>query len=190
MEKICRNQNEALMLDVLGELHDPRMRSEWESHLGGCESCRRERGRMLQVLGKVRQAGTPPELSAVQVDAMAGALGWRLRNERLQRTPQTGRRLRWVPALAAACALLVVVAFGYRFKDHWVAPEEGREIAMEMYPDDLDIIKNLDLLKDLDTIEKLIHVVDVDLPPDEQAPDQAAPQTQGMHGDGNGKAYT
>jgi hypothetical protein len=190
MEKICRNQNEALMLDVLGELHDPRMRREWERHLGSCESCRSERARMLHVLGKVRQAGIPPELSSAQIDAMAGAIGWRLRNESLRRSPQTGRRRRWVPALAAACALLVVVAFGYRFKDHWAAPEEGREIAMEMHPDDLDIIKNLDLLKDLDTIEKLIHVVDVDLPPDEQAPDQAAPQTQGVHGNGDGKAYT
>jgi len=31
MEKACRNQNETLMLDVLGELNDSRMRTEWSS---------------------------------------------------------------------------------------------------------------------------------------------------------------
>jgi anti-sigma factor RsiW len=188
MEKACRNHNETLMLDVLGELHDPRMRSEWERHLRVCDSCRRERSRTLQLLGKVREAGMPAELSAAQMDAMAGAVGWRLRNERLARPQKTGWRLPWVPALAAACALLVVVAFGYRFKDRWAGPEAGGEISAELPAEELDIIKHLDLLKDMGTIEKLIHVVD--LPSDGPAPDQAEPETQGMNRDENGKAYT
>jgi len=187
MEKACRNQNEALVLDVLGELHDSRMRSEWEGHLRACGGCRRERARMLQLLGKVREAGMPPELSATQVDAMAGAVGWRLRNERLARPQETDRRRRLIPALAAACALLVVVAFGYRFKDRWTGPEGSGEISAELHAQDLDVIKHLDLLKDMDTIEKLIHVVD--LPSNGQAPDQTAPETQGMHRDDMGKAY-
>jgi hypothetical protein len=190
MENACRTQNETLMLDVLGELNDPRMRRGWEEHLRDCDNCRRERSRMLQLLGKVREAGMPPEFSAAQMDAMARAVGWQLRNERLARPQETGRRLRLVPALAAACALLVVVAFGYRFKDRWAGPEGGGEITAELPAEDLDVIKHLDLLKDLDTIEKLIHVVDIDLPPNGQTPDQSAPETQGMHRDENGKAYT
>jgi len=190
MEKACRTQNETLMLDVLGELNDSRMRREWEGHLRACDSCRRERSRMLQLLGKVREVGMPPELSAAQMDAMAGAVGWRLRNERLSRPQKTGWRLRLVPALAAACALLVVVAFGYRFRDRWAGPEGGGEITAELQAEDLDIIQHLDLLKDMGTIEKLIHVVDVDPPQEGQAPDQPAPETQGMHRDENGKAYS
>lgn len=192
MEKACRNQNETLMLDVLGELNDSQMHSEWEQHLKACDGCRIERARMRQLLGKVREAGMPPELSTTQIDAMAGAVGWRLRNERLARPEKTGWRLRLVPTLAAACALLVVVAFGYRFKDRWAGPEGGGEISAELHAEELDIIKHLDLLKDMDTIEKLIHVVDIDsdLPPNGQAPDQAAPETQGMHRNDIGKAYS
>jgi hypothetical protein len=187
MEKACRNQNETLMLDVLGELHDSRMRSEWEAHLRACDSCRRERACMLQLLGNVREAGAPPGLSAAEMDAMAGAVGWRLRNERLARPQKNARSLRLVPALAAACALLVVVVFGYHLKDRWTSPEGRGEISAELHAEDLDVIKHLDLLKDMDTIEKLIHVVD--LPSNGQTPDQTAPETQGMHRDDMGKAY-
>jgi hypothetical protein len=190
MEKACCNHNETLMMDVLGELHDPRMRSEWEQHLKACDGCRIEQARMCRLLGKVREVGMPPELSTTQIDAMAGAVGWRLRNERLARPQKTGWRLRLVPALAAACALLVVVAFGTRFRDRWTGPEGGGEISAELHAEDLDIIKHLDLLKDMDTIEKLVHVVDIDLPPNGEAPDQAAPETQGMHRNDTGKAYT
>jgi len=187
MEKACRNQNETLMLDVLGELNDFRMRRAWEAHLRACDRCRGERARMLQLLGKMREAGAPPELSAAQADAMAGAVGWRLRNERLARLQKGDRRLRWVPALAAACALLVVAVFGYQLKDRWTRPEGGGGISAELHAEDLDVIKHLDLLKDMDTIEKLVHVVD--LPSNGQKPDQTAPQTQGMQRDDMGKAY-
>jgi hypothetical protein len=190
MEKACRNQNETLMLDVLGELNDPRLRSEWEQHLKACGGCRIEAARMRQLIGKVRESGMPPELTPVQRDAMAGAVGWRLRNERLARPKKAGWRLRLVPALAAACALFVVVAVGYRLKDVYLGPDRGAEMSAELQAQDLDIIKHLDLLKDMDTIEKLIHVVDVDIPSNGQAPDQNAPETQGMHRNDIGKAYT
>jgi len=91
----CRNQNEILMLDVLGELHDPQLRRSWEGHLKACEGCRRERSRTLGLLGKVKQAGMPPELPARQADAMAKAIGWRLRNERLAPQRETGRCRCW-----------------------------------------------------------------------------------------------
>lgn len=187
MPPACRNQNETLMLDVLGELHDSNERRMWEDHLRVCDGCRRERGRMLQLLGKVREAGMPPELPATRADTMAAAVGWRLRNERLARPEKTGRRIRLLPALAAGCALLVVVAVGYRLQDHFFDPEGAGDLSAELQTQDLEIIKHLDLLKDMDTIEKLIHVVD--LPDDGQGTDPAAPETQGMHGDGPARTH-
>jgi hypothetical protein len=182
MQAACRNQNETLMLDVLGELHDSNVRRLWEDHLRACDGCRRERDRMLQLLGKVREAGMPPELPPARADTMAAAVSWRLRNERLARPEKAGRRIRLLPALAAGCALLVVVAIGYRLQDRFFSSEGGEDISAELQAQDLEIIKHLDLLKDMDTIEKLIHIVD--LPEDGQGPDSAAPETQGMHKDG------
>ena len=184
----CRNQNEILMLDVLGELHDPQLRRSWEGHLKACEGCRRERSRTLGLLGKVKQAGMPPELPARQADAMAQAIGWRLRNERLAPVGETGRRFRLVPVLATACALIVLVIGGYELQQR--LSDRGNEMGMSadlMPPQDLEIIKHLDLLRDMDTIEKLMHVVDI--PDNGSGTEQEAPETQGMHRDENGKRY-
>jgi hypothetical protein len=57
----------------------------------------------------------------------------------------------------------------------------------ELQPQDFEVIKLLDLLMDMDTIEKLIHVVD--LPANGQAPEEAAPETQGMQGDGPARTH-
>jgi hypothetical protein len=187
MQSACRNQNETLMLDVLGELHDPSVRRMWEEHLSACGGCRRERARMLQLLGKVREAGMPPELPAARADSMAAAVGWRLRNERLVRSEKTGRRFRLVPALAAGCALMLMVFVGYRLQDRLLGPEGESDMTAELQPQDFEVIKLLDLLMDMDTIEKLIHVVD--LPANGQAPEEAAPETQGMQGDGPARTH-
>lgn len=188
MQSACRNQNETLMLDVLGELHDSSVRRMWEDHLRACDGCRRERGRMLQLLGKVREAGMPPELPAAQTDSMAAAVGWRIRNERLAQSGKTiGRRFRLFPALAAGCAFMVVLAVGYRLQDRLFGPLGGGDIAVEMQEQDFEVVKHLDLLKDMDTIEKLIQVVDIDS--EGQRPDQAAPDTQGMHPDASTRTH-
>jgi len=178
----CRNQNEALMLDVLGELRDPRMRRDWEDHLKACDGCRRERASMLSLLGKVKHAGMPPELSAEQADAMAKAVGWKWRNERIQPVQHTGRRFRFLPVFASACAIIVVLFAGYQLRDRFL--DRDSEMAMSA---DLEVIKHLDLLKDMETIEKLIQVVDV--PDNLPGTEQGAPETQGMHRNENGKSY-
>ena len=185
----CRDQNETLMLDVLGELNDPRQRRDWEGHLEACGGCRRERARLLALLGRVKRAGMAPELSAEQADAMAKTVGWRLRNERIAARRENGRRLRLVPALAAACAIVVVVLGGYRLQQHLGGAGSETEMTAElMPPEDLEIIKNLDLLRDMDTIEKLLHVVDV--PDNGTGTEPDAPETQGMMPlDENGKTY-
>jgi hypothetical protein len=187
MPAACRNQNETLILDVLGELHDPGERRMWEDHLRACDGCRRERGRMLQLLGKVREAGMPPELPAARADAMAAAVSWRLRNERLGRSENTGRRIRLLPALAAGCAIMVMIAVGYRLQDRLFGPAGEGDISAELQLQDLEVIKHLDFLKDMNTIEKLIHVVDIDS--DGQEPDQAAPDSQGTRGDDSARTH-
>jgi hypothetical protein len=183
MQTACRNHSEILMLDVLGELHDSSVRRMWEDHLRACDGCLKERGRMLQLLGKVREAGMPPELPEERANSMAAAVGWRLKNER--RAPSgkaAGRRIRLIPALAAGCAFLVVIAVGYRLQDRFFGSPGKGNVPAELQAQDLEVIKHLDLLKDMDTIEKLNQVVDIDS--DGQAPDQKAPETQGMHRDG------
>jgi hypothetical protein len=181
----CQNQNEVLMLDVLGELKGPRMRREWEDHLKACDGCRRERADMLSLLGKVKQAGMPPELPARQADAMAKAVGWKLRNERIQPVRLTGRRFRFLPVFASACAIIIVLFLGYQLQDRLL----GRDNEMALVPAlDLEVIQHLDLLKEMDTIEKLIQVVD--LPDDLPGTEQGAPETEeGMHRDESGKSY-
>jgi hypothetical protein len=185
--KACRNQNEIMMLDALGELNDLRMRREWENHLKACDGCRRERANLLALLGRVKDAGMPPELTAEQADAMAQTIGWKLRNERNQPIQERPRRFRFVPALAAACAIVVAVVVGYHFQER----DPAKEMAMsaEFVPqEDLEIIRHLDLLKDMDTIEKLIHVVDV--PENGPGKEDGDPEeTQGMHRDESGKRY-
>jgi hypothetical protein len=186
MQETCRHPNDTLMMDVMGELNDTRLRGPWEEHLKGCVACRRERDSMLRLIGDVRQTGTPPELTPAQVQAMADAVGWRLRNERLGRPEKSGRRLRLLPALAAVCAVFVVVVFGYRLADRLFDREGGGDISAELNVQDLEVINYLDLLKNIDTIEKLIHVVD--LPSNGLTPDEAAPETQGMNQYGGGMA--
>lgn len=185
----CRDQNEVLMLDALGELNDPRMRRDWESHLTACEGCRRERARMLDLLSKVKHAGMPPELSDRQADAMAQAIGWKLRNERIKPFRESPRRFRFIPVLATACAIIVVVLGGYRLQQYLSGSGSEMEMSADlMLPEDLEIIKNFDLLKDMDTIEKLMHVVDI--PDNGPETEEGAPEeTQGMHRDEIGKQY-
>jgi hypothetical protein len=183
MKTTCSRQNDALMLDVLGEPMDPMLRREWEDHLAACEGCRRERAELVHVLGRVRNAGEPPALSARQADAMVNAVGWRLRNERLQSHAAPRRRITVWRSLAAACALLVVVALGYRAQEHFF-PEPVADLQ------DIEVIKHLDLLREMDTIERLVEVVDLDLTPAGQPQDQQAPDTeQGSRDGNNGKSY-
>jgi len=173
----CAHRSDTLMLDVLGESMDAGLRREWETHLAACEGCRRERTEMRRLLGRVRRAAEPPALSPQRAQAMVNAVGWRLRNERLQAGKTPRRAVTLWRSLAAACALLLVVALGYRAQEHFF-PEPVADAQ------DIEVIKHFDLLKEMDTIEKIVEVVDLDLTPAGQPHEQQAPDTEQGKRDG------
>jgi hypothetical protein len=178
----CRNHNETLMLDVLDELTDPRVRRDWEGHLASCSGCRSEKTRMLRLLGQVRVSGSPPELSGVEAQRMAGAVSREIRN---QPDRVSGWSFKLVPALAAACVLIITVMTGYWLQDSFFGAGRVGDLASEpqLEPPDLDVVKHLDLLRDMDTIEKLIQIVDI--PDNGQTPGEPNPETQGTQPDEN-----
>jgi hypothetical protein len=180
----CRNHNETLMLDVLNELTDPRVRRDWEGHLASCSACRVEKARMLHLLWQVRISGRPPELSDAEAQRMAGAVSREIRN-RPGRVSGSGWSFRLVPALAAACVLIITVMAGYWLQDSFFGAGRVADLASEpqLEAPDLDVVKHLDLLRDMDTIEKLIRIVDI--PDNGQAPGEPNPETQGTQPDGN-----
>jgi hypothetical protein len=177
MNRACSDHGDTLMLDVLGEPMAPELRREWEGHLSGCEGCRQERADLVRVLAGIRTVGAAPALSDRQADAMANAVGWQLRNENVKRRAARPRRLmRWRP-LAAACALALVIVLGYHTARDVFEPEPVADLQ------DIEVIRHLDLLKEMDTIEKLVEVVDLDLTPAAQPPEQAPESdTQGNRG--------
>ena len=180
----CRNHNETLMLDVLGELTDPRVRRDWEGHLASCSGCRAEKARMLHLLGQVRASGSPPELSDAEAQRMAGAVCREIRN-RPNRVSRFGWSFRLIPAIAAACVLIITVMAGYWFQDSFFGAGRVFELASEpqLAAPDLDVVKHLDLLRDMDTIEKLIQTVDI--PDNGLSPGEPNPETQGTQPDEN-----
>jgi hypothetical protein len=182
--QVCRNHNETMMLDVLDELRDPRVRRDWEDHLASCSGCRAEKARMLHLLGQVRASGTPPGLSDAEAQRMAGTVRREIRN-RPRRVSRSGWSFKLVPALAAACVLIITVISGYWLQDSFFGARRVSDLASEpqLEPPDLDVVKHLDLLRDMDTIEKLIQIVDI--PDNSQAPGEPNPETQGTQSDEN-----
>ncbi len=185
----CRNHNETLLLDVLGEIADPGARRDWETHLRACEGCRLERERTAALVGNLKAAGSPPELTEAQARAMAARI-----RKTLAGRVKSAVSARWqfmrMPAFAAACAMVVIGVAGYLVQGRFFEPARVAGLGSEIQvPDkDLEIIKNLDLLKEMDTLEKLGHVVD--LPDNGQTPDEGQqPETQGRKTDGNDHGY-
>jgi hypothetical protein len=180
----CHNHNETLMLDVLNELADPRVRRDWEGHLAFCSGCRTEKARMLYLLGQVRASGSPPELSDAAAQRMASAVSREIRKRPGWRSG-SGWSFRLVPALGAACVLIITVIAGYWFQDSFFRAGKVANLASapQLEAPDLDVVKHLDLLRDMDTIEKLIQIVDI--PDNGQAPGEPNQETQGIQPDDN-----
>lgn len=178
----CTDRNEQVMLDVYGEL-DAGARSTLEEHLSTCADCRREKDSLTAMLGQVRQAMVPPPLSMQDSAAMVRKVQDRLAVFRLpggRWQPVKEKRVLWIPALAAACVLVLVAIFvGYERSGNIAQPVAQRiDISQKLPENEEEIVKNLDLLKNFNTLEKLSQVVD-----DSAGRNPSETQNQGTQGD-------
>ena len=163
--KPCPDYKETLWLDVYGEL-DPHEGPAWEKHLETCEGCRQERKQLLRLLQTVKANMPSPALSPEKAGALVSSITRKLGRER-EETWWRKRLLhipnRLIPALAAACILMV--ALGWFSMKGLRSPSSLRSIPSlkseeQILVKDLDIIKNLELLEEMDTLQKLVQVVD------------------------------
>jgi anti-sigma factor RsiW len=161
--KACADREEALVLDVYGEL-SPGDRPAWERHLETCRACREERQRWVQIVKAAREAMPAPAILPEDTEALQRSLTRRWRGERS--TPGwhglfVGIPLKPLPALAAACMVLTIAGW---FVLHWIQnrslartiPEAQKQITVS----DLEVLENLDLLEEMDDIEKVVQVID------------------------------
>ncbi len=115
MSKGCEEFQGLIAAKLYGALA-PEDQTRLQSHLSGCEACRRESGELagaVQLLG--RQETEPAD---VQKDAFAAALKRKLGGKKTLR-PVTARGPVWViPASLAAAAILVIVGVALYPKPH------------------------------------------------------------------------
>jgi hypothetical protein len=160
--KPCPEHKETLWLDAYGEL-SPNERQAWEKHLETCEGCRREREQLALMLQKVKVNTPSPAPSREEALALASSIALKLREEREEawwRKRLFGIPNSLIPALAAACVL--IVALGWFSIKGLRSPSSMTNINSEerILVRDLDVIKNLDLLEEMDTLQKLVQLVD------------------------------
>jgi hypothetical protein len=180
MQQACRNHHETLMLDAMGELNDHRLRRTWKAHLEACAPCRAERQRLVRLLATMRAAAVPPELSGAESGRMAGRVLSGLRPTS-PRPVSLGWRWRMAPAMVAAGLMVIVAAAGYYLQDRFFESEKTADLRIEdqLPSQDAEVIKQLDFLRTMDTIEKLVHVVDLDSPPEGTPAGEEPSHTQG-----------
>jgi anti-sigma factor RsiW len=163
--KSCREYKETLWLDVYGEL-SPEDRPSWGEHLKKCEACRREREQLVNFLQHLREVSPSPTLSPVKAETLTASIKRKLRGRQEKRSWPTrllGAPNRLVPALAAACILIVL--FGWLGVKEFSAPESAQnasnlKLQEQVLANDLEIVRNLELLEEMETIQKLVKVVD------------------------------
>uniref|UniRef100_A0A832EI85 Zinc-finger domain-containing protein n=1 Tax=Desulfacinum infernum TaxID=35837 RepID=A0A832EI85_9BACT len=75
----CKDFEEALILDVLGELDSKRL-PQWAAHAAACPACRAERERLARMMHQVKAASTPEPLSPNEAAHMTARIRWALNN--------------------------------------------------------------------------------------------------------------
>ncbi len=163
--KPCDDRMDMLLLDVHGEMAQGD-RVFWERHLEGCPGCRGERERFLVLIERIRMGMSSPELTAAQTVALTRSVSNALEAE-TERAGQWrllfGLRLPAIPAMAAACVLVVALGwFGFGQLMVPPSPGIGPKLGLEdkMIVRDLDVLENLELLQDMDIIQRLAQIVD------------------------------
>jgi anti-sigma factor RsiW len=156
----CDEIREGLISFAEGELA-PARHHRVAAHLGGCAACAREAERLAEVLSRTRALPTPEMPEAFWAD-FGAVVRQRVAAEAPPRAPFFRRvgtrrdRLRWlrlVPALGAAVAAGVLLAFGLaRTPRVPPSPPSAESVAVG---DSLAIAQHLDVLQHLDELENL-----------------------------------
>lgn len=156
----CDEIREELISFAEGELASAR-HHRVAAHLGGCAACAWEVERLAEVLSRTRALPTPEMPEAFWAD-FGAAVRQRVAAEAPPRAPFFQRvgawrdRLTWlrlVPALGAAVAAGVLLAFGLaRIPRVPPSPPPAESVAVS---DSLAIAQHLDILEHLDELEHL-----------------------------------
>ena len=188
--KACHHHKETIMLDVYGEL-GTEARGRLKKHLATCEACRREHRHLENMIANLKTTMQPARLSSDEVARLAATVNARLQKERNKKwwhpNMAAYRPAHLVPALAAACLIIVVSAVWIyssfssinKFQPTASIQEE------QLMVNDMQIIENLDLLKEMEAIQKLIKAVDKQ--PNDPPSGDINRDTQGMRHNVYGK---
>lgn len=167
--KGCPEYEEILLLDLYGEL-DPGPHARWRSHLAACPACEAEMQRMRQLVGEVRVRLTPPPLGTEATDRLVRAARESLVTGRKSAWSGWSTGWRWLSgpwrfstALATVClfaALISVFTLGNFQGFLHQNGSSGQERGQKLAPEELEIIRNLDLLKQFDSLQRLVQTLD------------------------------
>ena len=188
--KVCHHHKESIMLDVYGELGNE-ARGHLENHLATCEACSQERRRLENMIANLKASAELVPLTSDEVDTLAAAVSSRLERERNRKWWRSNtnyfRPAQFIPALAAACIIIVVSAiwiYSNLFNTNPYQPTASVE-EKQLMVKDLEIIENLDILKEMEAIQKLVKAVDK--PPNGLPSGNINRDTQGMRHNVYGK---
>jgi hypothetical protein len=143
-----------LVPDYLDDRLAPHEGLQVEAHLQTCSNCRQEVRLMeksWQMLGEVAEIEPDPHYLTRFWARVDDQKKWY--EKVLQPTREMFFQRRWVPALAAACVILVVA--GVSIRNHLMVPAADtvvgslRAIDLEMV-EYIDIIENFDLIQDIE----------------------------------------
>jgi anti-sigma factor RsiW len=174
--KHCRSRQKTLWLDLYGEL-EPMERSEWERHLAGCASCRREKAAAVRVMDLIREAAPAPAPPTDGAARIVQRLQHRRRPVKMRRPEGIfgqvhgwagailSPRWRYPSVIVAACSVVIVTA---ALSLHGLTPfgafgpgaDNFSRTAAELDEAEVEVIQHLELLQEMDAVRKLVQRVD------------------------------
>jgi predicted anti-sigma-YlaC factor YlaD len=132
-----------------------------EAHLQTCPNCRQEVRLMeksWQMLGEVADIEPDPHYLTRFWARVDDQKKWY--EKVLQPIREMFFQRRWVPALAAACVILVVA--GVSIRNHLLVPEADT-IVGSLSEVDLDMVENIDIIENFDLIQDIEFYSDLEI---------------------------